>query len=194
MDIKFPVKALVKDEDQVSDECFGKVSSEPSVQETITSNEINEELDELLEQKKMIEKHHEEELAKEMEERYEEATNNVNILLTWMASHSTSQNLYGDFRKNFHEEYRIRLFEDIYQFFNADQLVTNDVLFYWKLLIIDLVKNSRKFRSCMQDLAVDMVDRETNLSITKEKYMFKCFVREGHLCYFKENGNDYYVS
>ena len=157
-------------------------------------------LEKLLKQKQELEenarkeKEEEEKLELELEQHIDDARNNLGIFSSWMSNCETRKMLYKDFCNDFSSDYRSELFENICEFFRDESFVTDDIIFYWKYMVICLLKTSRKYKSCLEKLILDFENRETNLKIVKEKYIFKCFVGEEQLCYFKENGTDYYVS
>lgn len=170
----------------------------------------SEELQKMLEQKRQLEiqqvqeKRSEEEdaeeaaekamLQKKMEEHIENTTNNFNIFLTWIKQNLDDRNLYKSFSDNFTSEYKNELYEGICEFFNDEWMVTDDILFYWKFMVVTLMRSSRKYKSYIDDLIFDLKTRDTNVVLVKEKHIFRCFVADEPICYFKENGNDYYVS
>ena len=129
-----------------------------------------------------------------MEEHIENTANNFNIFLTWIKQNLGEKNLYKSFSDNFTSEYRVELYEGISEFFNDELMVTDDILFYWKFIVVTLMRSSRKYKSYIDDLIFDLETRNTNVVLVKEKHIFRCFVADEPICYFKENGNDYYVS
>ncbi|AYV85113.1 MAG: hypothetical protein Satyrvirus4_10 [Satyrvirus sp.] len=148
------------------------------------------ELQDLLDKKKLIE----ENIEENKEQSTEDLNNNLNIFTTWMKKNYADKYLYKSFVDNFHAEYRSQLFENVYDFFKNESFVTDEILFYWKLIIICLIKNHKKFKLCLDDLVLDMDSKETNLRLVKDKHIFKCFIDKEQICFFKENSNDYYVS
>lgn len=184
----------------------------PDCSQNSQSEEENssEELQKMLEQKKQLEiqqvqerRAEEEEaeeaaekaaLQKKMEEHMENTANNFNIFLTWIKQNLDDKNLYKSFSDNFTSEFKIELYEGINEFFNDEWMVTDDVLFYWKFMVVTLMRSSRKYKSYIDDLIFDLKTRDTNVVLVKEKHIFRCFVADEPICYFKENGNDYYVS
>lgn len=159
-----------------------------------------DELSALLKQKQRIKDEETKELeaAKklqlEYEQHIEDAHNNLKIFATWMQCSLSEKELYKAFRENFTEEYRTALFEDICEFFKDPSFVTDDVLFFWKFIVISLLRTSRKYKSYITDLVFDLDSRVTNFRMIKTKYIYRCFIGEEPICYFKENGNDYYIS
>jgi len=151
-------------------------------------------LAELLEKHKQIEEACQKELEDETAAYLQDAENNLNIFKTWMEPNLTIPNAYKLFLENFDPEYRSSLFENISEYFNDSELVTDEVLFDFKVLIISILRNHKKFKSYLTDLKLDTNDNSTNLRLIKAKQTFKIFVGDEFLCYFKENGNDYYVS
>lgn len=124
----------------------------------------------------------------------EQIEKNIKDFSAWIDLHLTDTNLYELFCKTFGASYRSQLFEDICDSFKNSILVTDDVLFNWKGLIVHLLKNSKKYKSFINDLVFNPVAKKTNLRLVKDKHTFKCFIDDEFICYFKENGNDYYVS
>lgn len=161
---------------------------------------LKKELVQLLEQKKQIEenkireKEEEEKLKIELEKHIEDVRINLNIFLSWMKNSLLDENTYKSFKKDFNPEYCSKLFDNICEFFKDNSFVTDEILFYWKFMVICLLRTSKKYKSLLGNLTFDLEKRETNLRIVKEKYIFRCFIDENHICYFKENGTDYYVS
>ena len=150
----------------------------------------------------------EEELQQLLLQELETAKKNLSLFTDWIAA--TIQILAGDlsspdikinassvyqmFEKDFNDEYRNKLFDTFCDHFSNEEIVTDDILFYWKFIVICLLQTNRKFRFRLEEIECNLHDRTTNLRMVKEKYMFRCFIAEDHLCYFKENGNCYYVS
>lgn len=160
-------------------------------------NESHEkEITELLNQKKQID-----DLKKMKDEEtrlekiyHEDVQNNLNIFLTWMRSSLEEKNLYKFYCDNFNVEYRIALFKNIVEFFRDETFVTDEILFYWKYMVIFLLSSSKKYKSYLSNLEMDVKTFVTNFRMVREKYVFRCFIDEDQICYFKENGTDYYVS
>lgn len=195
-----------------------KKQIDKNILQQIESNDEDYELKKLLEQKKQIEENQaniekeEERLRKESEQHIEDTYNNLNIFVLWIKDNLTNKDnlantndltnkdnltnkvLYKSFTKSFSTEYRTHLFENICEFFKNETFVTNEILFYWKYIVIHLLQHSKKYKSRSKKLTFDISNFETNLRLVKEKYIFKCFIGDRFICYFKENGNDYYVS
>jgi hypothetical protein len=134
------------------------------------------------------------ELQRELKQKLEEVNNNLNIFQTWMNDNYKSGNLYVIFAQTFDAQYRSDLFENMVEYFECSDLVTNELLFNWKIMIYDLLKSNKKYKSYLEELVFDIDSRNTNLGLNRSKYVFRCFIDGNPLCYFKENGNDYYVS
>lgn len=130
----------------------------------------------------------------EYQQHVEEVHNNINIFLTWADQVTNAPNLHELFIENFDVQYRIDLFENINEFFNDTTFISDRILFYWKLLVIDIIKHSKKYSNRYDDLTVDVVNLTSNLRLVREKHIFRCFLDNEPICYFKENGTDYYVS
>ena len=177
---------------------------------TSSDDESSEQqLKELLFYKKSIELQEENErvekelLIKQQEQHKEDCKNNINIFSNWMedkinmnlmSDKMDKNNLYTLFKQQFDVKYRTDLFENICEYFNDLSFVTDDILFYWKYIAICLLKSSKKYKYYLGDLVFETYIKETNFRLVKEKYIFRCFIGDESLCYFKENGNDYYVS
>ena len=156
-------------------------------------------LSELLEKHKSIEEAYQKEIADETAQHVQDADNNYGIFRTWMEQalldqSLSNQSLYKVFLETFDQEYRTNLFDNICEFFNDSELVSDKFLFHFKMLIISVMKNNKKIKSCLSSLTIDIENQTTNLRLIKAKQTFKIFIEDEFLCYFKENGNDYYVS
>ena len=172
--------------------------------ESDDSSDIERELQKILEQKRKIEEMKLQEIEEErlLDQQYDkhlqDAKLNVTKFLNWAKNYNLNRDqkndIYMDFCRDFISKDRIALFENICEFFKDENIVTNEIIFYWKMLIIALLKSNRKYKNCIDDLTCDLTNKSTNLNIIKEKYMFKCFVQKNYMCLFKENGNDYYVN
>ena len=169
--------------------------SDDKTNEDEENNEDEEtQLADLLKKHKQLEEAAEEELQKQIEQHIEDCRNNLNIFSQWVDNKTNSESLYALFKKEFDDNYRSDLFCNICEFFNDPQFVTDDLLFSWKCMVVCLLKASKKYKGYLSDLVFVPKTKETNFRLVKEKYIFRCFIGEKHLCYFKENGNDYYVS
>ena len=128
----------------------------------------------------------------------QEVTNTFDIFKVWMSLNLRSDHIYNLFQTQFDAVFRSNLFEYVFQNFNDDDLLNDDCMFYLKVLVIDLIRNSKKCKHNMVDITCDFETKTSNLSLVREKYMFKCFVDidglSDQVCYLKENGNEYYVS
>ena len=152
-----------------------------------------DELNDLLNKNKII--------RSNMKEEYiidDEVNNNINIFGTWMKQKYRSSNIYNKFVLMFDNKYRSDLFKNIYDHLENDTLITNDILFYWKLIIIDLIKCDKKYSYFMKYLQIDYQKKESNLYLSKNKYVFRCSLYfNGNyelICQFKDNSNDYYIN
>ncbi|QGR54031.1 hypothetical protein [Moumouvirus maliensis] len=114
--------------------------------------------------------------------------------ITWMKENKDNENLYKTFSNIYSCEYRTQLYENIIKYFNDEQVITDEFLVYWKLLVIDLIKNNRRHKHYIKNITIDLDNHTSNLRLDKEKGVFKCFLDGNYICFFKENGNDYYVS
>ena len=91
-------------------------------------------------------------------------------------------------------EFRTNLFEYFLEFFEIDDVITDELLFYFKMLVSDLVKNNKRYKHNYADIIFDLTNKVTNLRLVRSKYVFKCFIVDEEMCYFKENGTEYYLS
>lgn len=185
-----------------------KNNSNQSSSSSSDEKDHSEEFQQMLDQRRQLEIQQlqeredaidEELLLKKLEEHMNDARNNFNIYLTWIESYGpnlshSDGNFYKSFSDVFSTEYRENLYANICEFFNDETMVTDDVLFYWKYMVVVLLRSSRKYRSYIDHLVFDLKTKETNLVLVKEKHIFRCFVNDKPICYFKENGCDYYVS
>ncbi len=131
------------------------------------------------------------------DESCENIKNDLFIFIDWFKSINLDNdlnNLYRMFSAKFNQTYRTNLFENICIFFNNQQFITDEILYYWKILVISILRNNKKYLEQISNLNFSLTDMSTNLKLVKEKYIFKCFLDNDYLCLFKENGNDYYVS
>lgn len=127
----------------------------------------------------------------------QDVENNLAIFTTCMRAilkEPSKLNLYDAFSQNFDMGYRSSLFENVCEFFKNEEFITDEILFYWKLLIVCLLKSSRRYKTRIDDLVLDMENQSTNLRLVREKYTIRCFINDEHICYFKDNGDAYYVS
>uniref|UniRef100_A0A6G6ABJ4 Uncharacterized protein n=1 Tax=Borely moumouvirus TaxID=2712067 RepID=A0A6G6ABJ4_9VIRU len=114
--------------------------------------------------------------------------------ITWMKENKDNENLYKTFSNIYSCEYKTQLYENIIKYFNDEQVITDEFLIYWKLLVIDLIKNNKRHKHNIKNITIDLDNHTSNLRLDKEKGVFKCFLDGNYICLFKENGNDYYVS
>lgn len=162
------------------------------MEENIEPNDetSEEELAKLIQQNNQIR----ESLRNELDEYLDEIHNNINIFTTWAKASINNKNYTKEFIKDFVDTYRSQLFDQICHFFLDENMVTDEVLFYWKYLVVSLLENSKKYKSYLNRLEYDKENKKTNLRMVREKSIFRCFIDEEPICYFKDNGNEYYVS
>lgn len=137
-----------------------------------------------------------EEIQSEIAQQIQEVQNNLNIFLTWARKQEYSDKYYETFSKTFPGDFRCKLFENISYFFKDETLIDDEILLYWKWFVINLLQKSKKFKSDLELLSFqfDPATNDTNLVLVKQKHMFNCFIEGEHICYFKENGTEYYIS
>jgi len=174
-----------------------------TLDEELSNSDDEKELQELLAKQKLLERMEEENIKKEIEQHFENARNNLNIFLTWaeeIISKVALNDLYKEFTTQFSDTYRSELYENICEFFSDESYVSDDILFFWKCLVVSLISRSRKYKYCLDknsdntQIELNYESRETNFKLVKEKHIFRCFISGEAICYFKENGTDYYVS
>lgn len=120
--------------------------------------------------------------------------NDFNIFTKWMSVNINKSNLHEEFMKKFSGEYRMTLFANFSKYFDQESVVKDDALFYWKYLIVDLMKNHKKHKSIVNNIKIDLENKTINLKLIKQKQIFECLLFDDHVCYLKENGNFYYLS
>ena len=169
-----------------------KIVSEGADEADILSDLISQK--EKLDIEKMKEELAQKQLEESIQKNIMDVHNDLAIFVTWMQYSFNKENLYDDFHKNFDEEYRTCLFENVCKYFKNEEFITDEILFYLKCIIFCLLKASRKYKTRIDSLNFDINNRSTNLRLVREKYTIRCFVDDEHLCYFKDNGNIYYVS
>ena len=148
-------------------------------------SEDDSELKELLEKYKII---------KKSGEYFENIYHNFQIFSTWAKNNYQFDNMYQKFIDMFDIKYRMELFENMNTHFNDTDLITDELIFYWKCLIITFIKNYKKYSNQLLKLVINYREKTTNFRLVHHKYLFKCFIEENLICCFKENGSDYYCS
>lgn len=191
----------MSDQDYYIDENINVGSAETTSPVTPENEESDEMiLAKLTQQKKLLEEEQAVELKAQQEmelaiqQHIEDVQNNIGIFVTWMQTSYKDKNLPESFQNSFDDDYRSKLFENICEFFKHEEYITDEVLFYLKCIIVCLLKASRKYRTCLDKLEFDIETQETNLRLVRDKYNIRCFIADEHICYFKDNGNLYYVS
>ncbi len=133
----------------------------------------------------------------------QEYKSDIDIFLVWSENNYMKQNYFNLFEKNFSTEYRINLYEIIHDHFDDEKLISDTLLWYFKLLIINALQQKKKYDYLFKDgdkneeeesLSIDYENNQTNMKIVVDKHAFKCFVDNSLVCYFKENGVNYYAS
>ena len=136
---------------------------------------------------------------------FENIKNNINMFSKWIESLIINTdgennslkpyigNIYDIFSSNFENEFRMELFENIYEVLFDQNIISDTVIFYWKYIVISILNTDRKFKKEIGNLVFDLKNKYSNLNLLKTKHVFKCFIDEDELCYFKPNGYHYYV-
>lgn len=124
---------------------------------------------------------------------------NFNIFIKWMKNNWDVDDLYNKFTHKFSPEYRSQLYDDMIKYFNDSTLVTDELLYYWKVIVVYVIIQSNKYNHCNEHIVIDLENKSFNIVLYVIKGIFKCVIEDSdiyseHLCYFKDNGNDYYVS
>lgn len=125
----------------------------------------------------------------------EETKTNLNIFLQFMQFMQTyhqEKTLIKNFYDNFDSAYRSKLYDNICAYFEDDDIVTDEIIFYWKLLVVNLI-NQSKHAHLAKKIEVDFSNKVINLKLVKKKCLFECYLEGEHVGYFKDNGNNYYV-
>jgi hypothetical protein len=153
-------------------------------------NGIKTEVDDLIKQINIIKKnimggtasinHEEEEKVIDMEV--------IQKFNSWIGNLSSYQGTYAKFKEIFDEQSRM----DIYNYILNNQ--DDEILFYFEVLVMDLITNSKKYMSCLKEIKFDIENKTTNLKLIMFRHAFKCYIDEKFLFFIKENGNDYYLS
>lgn len=120
------------------------------------------------------------------------------IFLKWIkyyvSTNVKKEEIYNKFSLEFDCVYRMKLFEIFCNYFNDESIVTDDVLFYWKYFVFCITSVNKKYNADIKDVIFSFTEKTTNFRLVKVKHIFRIFIDDDPLCYFKENGNDYYVS
>src|ERR1700733_10011780 len=148
------------------------------------------ELGELLKKHKLLDEQETITFQKELKMQTEDTKNNVLVFSEWIDNNIhliNSGELYKIFANSFSKEYKSGLYEGLNEYFNDRDFIPDNVYFGFKALIKDLLDSELK-------LDFNVKNKTTNLKLIKKKRIFGCLIGEDHVCYFKENGNDYYVS
>jgi hypothetical protein len=104
-------------------------------------------------------------------------------------------NLYKLFTDSFSEKIRMDFFTTLYYFFNDENIVTDEILFGWKMFTVYLMLRNKRYTETILENANFNIDEKTcSLRFVADKHMFKCFLNNDQVCYFKENSVDIYVS
>ncbi len=115
----------------------------------------------------------------------------IDDFTTWIIDHVQESNLYEKFVQDYDSAQRDELYNLFYRHFNC---LSSEVLFYWKYFIGVFIKNSRKYNMHYQSIVYNFDSHIVNFYLTCNKGVFKCYIDQDHICYFKQNGTDYYVS
>ncbi len=161
----------------------------------------NESIESLLEKKRRIEQE-EKELQEEIDNHLQNVRNNLQIFIVWAKNTHSREDFYKKFVEEFDDNYRSQLFENVCEFFNDDTFVSDECVFYWKSIVVNLLTTNKKYSQKLvelkensgKELKTDLKLMTTNLRLVKQKYIFKCFVEDEPVCFFKENGVNYYLS
>jgi hypothetical protein len=141
-----------------------------------------------------IEEENEKEETEQERLRMIDVQNTFDIFKVWMAMNLKTDNIYKLLSTQLDAHFRSNMFEYLVHFFSEEEIITDECLFYFKVIVADLIRTNKKFKHDSKDIVIDLDAKTCNLSLVKEKYMFKCLINDEQLCYFKENGNDFYVS
>lgn len=118
----------------------------------------------------------------------------INRFVDWMYNNYQDQYLYPKFVENFDQAFIIELFETYCRSFLNTEIVSDKALIYWKLMCIHLIAKNKKYTDRVKDIYIDVENATSNLKLVIDKQMFRCYIDNERLCYFKENGYEYYTS
>lgn len=118
----------------------------------------------------------------------------------WYLEHIGSPNtiaIYQKFSEAFREE-KINIFEAIRTCFRDEEIVSDAVLYCWKGLIYDLLRNNKKYPNYTNSINYDSVNRTINLMIGVKGPHFYITVPvpesdDRQIIYIKDNGCDIYL-
>jgi hypothetical protein len=102
--------------------------------------------------------------------------------------------IYPNFVKNFPADFRSRLFDQIYTYFLDDTIITDEIVYYFKLLVISVIEYTAKYRELFQIIRFNQDSMTSNLKLIPKKGIFLCTVDNIHHANFKDNGNIYYIT
>ena len=128
------------------------------------------------------------------EARVADAINLFEIFNSWYEMNKKVENLIEKFNKDLTQDFRMNLYEFLYDYMEDEKIVTDVTIFNMKMIIYYLIKTHKKFSEDSKEITFDIDKKTTNLYLTRQKHIFKCYVGDSELCYFKENGNFYYVN
>lgn len=118
---------------------------------------------------------------------------NINIFLNWIKKFIDNENMGEVFTEIFPKKYRMKLFKNMLDF-SGSEVIGEEHVFYWKMLIFYYLKHNKKYQEYIKYVKYSLEKKETNIKIEKFKRIFKCYINSEFICYFKENGNEYYTS
>lgn len=144
-------------------------------------------------EKNRLQQKKEEDNAEE-EARIADAINLFEVFNSWYEMNKKVENLIEKFNKDLTQDFRMNLYEFLYDYMEDEKIVTDVTIFNMKMIIYYLIKTHKKFSEDSKEITFDTDNKTTNLYLTRQKHIFKCYVGDSELCYFKENGNFYYVN
>lgn len=128
------------------------------------------------------------------EEAIAEMKDNLTIFSVWISKLKSTTDIYNKFTKRFSSKYQVDLYESINYFFHKRNYVTDDMLYHLKLIVYDLIMINKNLADIARLIVFVPETKSTNLTLVNIKSMFKCFVGDEFICYFKENGEAFYVN
>ena len=148
-------------------------------------------LDELLDQVKLL-KVEDDELSTE------HVTDYINKFETWADTVIVPHNTYAQYVLHFDAAYREELFHIFCFNMHNSELISDTCLFYWKMLVLDLIMSHKKYMHRIGDISYDATTKTSNMKLERCKHVFRCYSVipaenpvEEFICHFKENENGY---
>ena len=107
---------------------------------------------------------------------------------------------YRSYEQTVESDVRNNIFDQLSKFYSDENVVTDDVLYAFKKLLLNMLQTSKKYKSSVEDLV--LTETESNMLVEHNKGVFRVYVRDNnnekvpprHVCYVKNNGDNYYLT